>query len=75
MFILIGGAAFLGLAVDKALGATESRDTQVVRSITREEQVILVTAGIADLMKERSDGLDVFGLFELPGSERSVLMR
>lgn len=75
VLLLVAVAAFAGLAAGKLLGATETRDTQVIRSISREEQVILLTAGITDVMEERGDGLNVFGLFELPGSERALLLR
>jgi len=74
---LIGAAAVGGLMLGKWLGATESRDTQVIRSITREEQIILVTAGMADIKEERNDGIDFLGLgmFNIPGTERVLLMR
>ncbi|MFB9308620.1 hypothetical protein BJY17_001913 [Agromyces hippuratus] len=76
---LIGGAAVAGLTAGKVLGATESRDTQVIRSITGEEQVVLLTAGVTDVDEERADGLKLaigdFQLFTLPGTERSVLVR
>ncbi|MDT0180216.1 hypothetical protein Q9S36_08335 [Microbacterium sp. ARD31] len=75
----IGAAAVAGLTIGKFLGAAESRDTQVIRSIKGEEQVILVTAGITDVQEERADGLKLaigdFQLFTLPGTERSVLVR
>jgi hypothetical protein len=72
---LVAVAAYGGLTLGTLLGATESRDTQVTRSITRAEQVVLVTAGVTDVMEERGDGLDVFGFFTLPGSERVMLLR
>lgn len=76
---LIGAAAVAGLTVGKVLGATESRDTQVIRSIKGEEQVILLTAGMTDVEEERADGLKLaigdFQLFTLPGTDRSVLVR
>lgn len=76
---MIAAAALVSFNVGKILGATESRDTQVIRSIKGEEQVILVTAGMTDLQEEREDGLDFaigdWDLFTLPGSERSVLVR
>jgi hypothetical protein len=79
ILVLIAGAAVAGLTVGKFLGASESRDTQVVRSITGEEQVILLTAGMTDVEEERADGLKLaigdFQLFTLPGTERSVLVR
>ncbi|MBD3757971.1 MAG: hypothetical protein IE924_07810 [Microbacterium sp.] len=87
VLLLIGTAAFGGLVVGKALGATEERDVQVIRSITREEQVVLLTAGVADLKQESADGLSITipgldlipGLgtweFDVPGSERQMLIR
>lgn len=76
---LIAGAALVSFNVGKFFGATESRDTQVIRSITGEEQVILVTAGMTDVQEEREDGLKLgigdWDFFTLPGSERSVLVR
>lgn len=75
VLLLIAGAAFAGLAAGRLLGATESRDTQVIRSITKEEQIILVSAGLTDVVEEQGDRFDVFGLFELPGSERTMLVR
>lgn len=76
---LVAGATVAGVSVGKVLGAQESRDTQVVRSITGEEQVILLTAGMTDVKEERSDGLKVaigdLQLFTLPGSDRSTLVR
>ena len=73
--LLVAGAALAGLAAGRFLGATETRDTQVIRSITREEQIILVSAGLTDLMEEQRDAFNVFGLFDLPGSERTMLVR
>ncbi|MFE5672593.1 hypothetical protein ACFQ58_13420 [Agromyces sp. NPDC056523] len=75
VLLLVAGAAFAGLSMGTFLGSSETRDTQVIRSITRQEQVVLVTAGVTDVMEERNDPLDVFGLFELPGSERTMLIR
>lgn len=76
---LIGGAAFIGVGIGKFLGATEARDTQVIRSIKGEEQVILVTAGMTDVKDERGDGLKLgvgdVQLFTLPGTTRSMLVR
>ena len=76
---VIAGAALVSFNVGKIFGATASRDTQVIRSIKGEEQVILVTAGMTDVQEEREDGLDFaigdWDLFTLPGSERSVLVR
>lgn len=72
-------AALVSFNVGKIFGATESRDTQVIRSIKGEEQVILVTAGMTDVEEKREDGLNFaigdWDLFTLPGSDRSVLVR
>lgn len=81
VLLLIGAAAFGGMILGKFLGASEERDVQVIRAIGREEQIILVTAGIGDIKQESSDGLEVAipGLeafaFEVPGTERSILVR
>lgn len=75
VILLVAGAGYAGLSVGKWLGATESRDTQVIRSITREEQVILLSAGMADVKEENGNGLSVFGLFNIPGTERHMLVR
>ncbi|WP_157421538.1 hypothetical protein [Agromyces sp. Leaf222] len=75
VLLLVAGAAFAGLTAGRFLGATESRDTQVIRSITTEEQVILLTAGMADVKTERGEKYKLLGLFELPGSERALFLR
>lgn len=76
---LIAAAAFAGLTFGKFLGGTEARDTQVIRSIKGEEQVILLTAGMTDVQEERGDGLKLsigdIKLFTLAGTERSMLVR
>lgn len=78
---LIAAAALGGLILGKVLGASEERDVQVIRSISREEQVILVTAGVGDIKEESGDGLQVAipGLealaFEVPGTDRTILVR
>ncbi|WP_341580121.1 hypothetical protein [Microbacterium schleiferi] len=78
---LIGVAAYFGVAWGRVLGATESRDVSVIRSITREEQVVLVTTGVGDTLEEREDGFEISipGLeafaFNLPGSDRTLLVR
>lgn len=76
---VIGASALVSFNVGKFFGAAESRDTQVIRSIKGEEQVILVTAGMTDVQEEREDGLKLaigdLDLFTLPGTERSILVR
>lgn len=79
VLLLVVVAAAVGLTVGKTLGASETRSTQVIRSIKGEEQVILVTTGVTDVREERGEGLQLgigdLKLFTLPGSERSLLVR
>lgn len=75
LILIIGvGATFAGFSVGKILGADETRDVQVVRSVRGEEQVILMTAGITDV-KEQRDNQKFFGLFDIPLSDRTVFLR
>lgn len=73
--LIIATGAYAGFAAGRAAGATETRDTQVVRSVTTDEEVVLVTSGVAGVLEERGAALDVFGLFELPGSTRALFVR
>lgn len=80
VLLLIGGAAVGGIAIGKFFGASEERSVQVIRSITREEQVILVSAGVTDLKSVSTEGLEIsvpgdLLKFTLPGSVRKVLVR
>lgn len=52
---------------------SESSNTQVIQSITREEQVVLVGLGIEGISQESKKG-DFFGI-EIPGSDRAVFLR
>jgi len=72
--VIAAVAAFAGLAVGKFLGAGEERDVQVVRSVKGEEQVILMTAGLADIKEERNNQT-FFGLFNIPMSDRTTFLR
>jgi hypothetical protein len=72
---LIVGAALGGVAVGTYLGARETRDVQIVKSIVREEQVVLVTTGLADVIDARRTGLKLLPGLTLPGSERQTLIR
>lgn len=74
VLLLIGAAAFGGIAVGKMLGAGEERSVQVVRSVKGEEQVILVTAGVGGIETE-SDNQSFFGLFDIPFSDRQVFIQ
>lgn len=78
---VIGVAALVSFNFGKLFGATESRDVSVIRSITREEQVVLVTTGVGDTLEERGDGFEISipGLeafaFDLPATDRTLLVR
>lgn len=72
--VIAAVAAFAGLTVGKFLGAGEERDVQVVRSVKGEEQVILMTAGLADIKEERTNQT-FFGLFNIPLSDRTTFLR
>lgn len=74
VLILVAAAAVGGVLIGKFFGATEERDTQVLRSITREQQVILLTAGITEIKEER-ENQSFFDLFDIPGSERVLFVR
>ncbi len=75
VLLLITGAAVGGLAIGKFLGADEERTVQVVRSVEVEEQVILLTAGLADDIPLEREAFSIFDLFDLPGSERATDLR
>lgn len=79
ILVAIAAAAVGGIALGRFFGAQESRDTQVIRSIKGEEQVVLLTAGMTDVKEQKADGLKLaigaLQLFTLPGTERSLLVR
>lgn len=52
---------------------SESRNTQIINSITREEQVVLVSLGIEGL-KSKTEKSSVWGI-DIPGSDRAVFLR
>lgn len=74
ILILVVGAAVAGVLIGRLMGATEERSTQVVRSVKLEEEVILLSAGIADV-KERREDQKFFGLFDIPGTEREMFVK
>lgn len=74
ILILVVGAAIAGVLLGRLMGATEERSTQVVRSVKLEEEIILLSAGIADI-KERREDQNFFGLFDIPGTEREIFVK
>lgn len=74
ILILVLGATVAGVLIGRLMGATEERSTQVVRSVKLEEEVILLSAGIADV-KERREDQKFFGLFDIPGTEREMFVK
>lgn len=52
---------------------SESRDSQVIRSITREDQVVLLSLGIQGIA-EKNENSQFFGM-DVPGSERTSFLQ
>lgn len=76
--LTVGAALALGatmaLSGTPLFGSTsESHNTQIVKSITREEQVVLVGLGIEGISQKNKKG-EIFGI-EIPGSDRAVFLR
>ena len=67
--LLAVGAArvFPGLSLFST--ESESRDSQIINSITREEQVVLLSLGIQGIREQKESG-KIFGM-SVPGSERA----
>ncbi len=53
---------------------SESRNTQVIDSITREEQVVLLSLGIQGIKEQNEPAQRILGL-DVPGSERASLIQ
>lgn len=72
---LIGGAAAVaGLTGTSPFGSTsEARNTQIIQSIERQEQVVLLSLGIQGIAEERVSST-VFGR-QLPGSGRALFLQ
>lgn len=69
-----GGAAMAGLTGVSPFGSTsESRNTQIIQSIERQEQVVLLSLGIQGIAEERVSST-VFGR-QLPGSGRALFLQ
>lgn len=68
-----------GLLLQRVLGddGVESHDTQVVHSLTREEQVVLLTLGIQGIRETRTEEARLFGLDQLriPWSDRASFIQ
>lgn len=75
--LVVGAAVALGafaLAGPALFGATtDSRNTQIVNSITREQQVVLVSLGIQGISQKNKQG-EIFGI-EIPGADRAVFLQ
>ncbi|WP_111719207.1 hypothetical protein [Homoserinimonas sp. OAct 916] len=54
---------------------TETRSTQIVNSVSREEQVVLLSLGIQGIDDKVGEKSKFFGMFEIPGSERTKFIR
>lgn len=80
---IILGISLLAVGVFAALWLTsvfsgpnsETRNTQLVKSITREEQVVLLSLGIEGISEKNDPQTKLFGLFDIPGSERATFVK
>lgn len=80
---LIVGICIFAVGAFSALWATtvlagsgsEDRSTQIVNSVTREEQVVLLSLGIQGIDDKAGEKSKFFGMFEIPGSERTKFIR
>ena len=80
VLLLVGAVAAIGAS--RAISyfntpvvqeTADTRDTRVIQSITREEQIVLLSLGIQGIT-ERSQATKIFGK-EIPGSERVVFVQ
>lgn len=76
--VLVASGAFIGSTATKAFSASplsatsEERNGQIVRSITREEQVVLLALGIQGI-QEKTGKSKFFGV-DIPGSDRASFL-
>ncbi|GAB3529906.1 hypothetical protein [Arthrobacter monumenti] len=68
------GATPAAFSIFASGAASETRNTQVINSITRQEQVVLVSLGIQGIQEEERSGQRFLGL-EVPGSGRASFMQ
>jgi len=54
--------------------ASETRDTQIINSVTRKEQVVLLSLGIQGISEKNQRGSFPFGI-DVPGSERASFVQ
>lgn len=86
--VLCAALLFMGLGAYLAVGPLrgimpfnpdnskqESRVAEVVESLTREQQVVLLSLGIEGTEERTSRNEKFYGLFEVPGSSRSKLVK
>jgi hypothetical protein len=75
---LVGVGALAALGATGGLGglfgASESRSSQVITSIAREQQVVLLSLGIQGIDKKGTNSELPFGI-EIPGSERALFLQ
>ena len=76
--VLVASGAFIGSTATKAFNASPlsatsvERNRQIVRSITREEQVVLLALGIQGI-QEKTGKTKFFGV-DIPGSDRASFL-
>lgn len=70
--LLLGGVATRAFSASPFSSTSEDRNSQIVRSITREEQVVLLALGIQGI-SEKSGKSKFFGV-DIPGSDRASFL-
>jgi len=78
---LVAAGALLALGATRAFPSfslfdteSETRDTQIINSITRTEQVALLSLGIQGISEKNQRGTFPFGI-DVPGSERASFVQ
>lgn len=70
--LVLGGVATKAFPASPFASTSEERNSQIVRSITREEQVVLLALGIQGI-SEKSGKTKFFGV-DIPGTERASFL-
>lgn len=70
---LVAVGAFLALSGSKAFSVmnSETLSSKLINSVVREEQVVLLSLGIQGLDERNEAKAKLFGLVDVPGSERT----
>lgn len=76
VLVAVGALAMLpaGLGIFAFGAQSESRDTQIINSVKRQEQVVLLSLGIQGIKEEKQSAKRFLGM-EIPGSERAKFIQ